>query len=185
MKKPLVIIIFLVVLLPSAVSQLNSSVSIKSLQKFISKKCNTCIITEISNKNFNSKLNGRFFQISNNKKLNNYAYLGRVYSCKSNGCNANSSSSGSSEYFDYYVVFNLNFQIKRISIFNYQATHGHAVCARSWLKQFYSYKGDKQLHVGKNIDAISGATISSNAFTIDIQKVYSKLPYIKEMNLAK
>ncbi|MCK4920537.1 MAG: FMN-binding protein [Bacteroidales bacterium] len=53
---------------------------------------------------------------------------------------------------------------------NYQATHGQEVTSPGWLKQFVGYDGIKSLVVGREIDAISGATISADAITMNLQR---------------
>lgn len=50
------------------------------------------------------------------------------------------------------------------------ATHGHEVSAKGWLKQFIGYNGNESLQVGKNVDAIIGATISVYGITRDIKE---------------
>ncbi len=51
------------------------------------------------------------------------------------------------------------------------ATHGQEITARGWLKQFIGYNGSESLKVDKNIDTISGATISVYAITSDIKLI--------------
>jgi Na+-translocating ferredoxin:NAD+ oxidoreductase RnfG subunit len=60
--------------------------------------------------------------------------------------------------------------VVQVKVFNYQATHGQEITAKSWLKQFIGYQGQKELKVNKDIDSISGATISTYAITEDINK---------------
>ena len=180
MKKLLVLVICLVAILPSVVSQLNISVNTKNLQKFVVKTCKPCTIKEVGvDKTINTPLQGKFFYINKSKTPIEYAYIGRVNSCRADGCDINGNKNGVFEYFDYFVIFNLDYQITKITIFNYQATHGHEVCAPTWLKQFYGYNGEKKLVVGKDIDAISGATTSVNSFTTDIQEVCKQVRFIK------
>jgi len=57
-----------------------------------------------------------------------------------------------------------------VRVFNYQATHGQEVSAKGWLRQFDGYDGSTVLKVGKDIDAISGATISVYGITRDVQE---------------
>ncbi|MFO7723182.1 MAG: hypothetical protein R6V49_08180 [Bacteroidales bacterium] len=40
--------------------------------------------------------------------------------------------------------------------------------AKRWLRQFIGYNGTSELVVGKNEDAISGATVSVQGITADI-----------------
>lgn len=126
--------------------------------------------------------NGKLFYIMDAQEQKNNIYIGRVYSCRAGGCSINNSANqeGNAEYFDYMIMFNSSRSIKRVYVYSYKATHGHEVTAKSWLKQFNDYTGDSELSVGKNIDAISGATISVYAITDDITYVVEQ---IKRMTL--
>ena len=96
-----------------------------------------------------------------------YIYIGRVNSCRTGSCSVDEDLA---EYFDYIILFNKDKSVVQVKIFNYQATHGQEITAKSWLKQFIGYQGQKKLKVNKNIDSISGATISTYAITEDINK---------------
>lgn len=100
-----------------------------------------------------------------------YIYVGRVNSCRTGGCSSSNSVSSdlSHEFFDYFIFFNSKGEIIKAKVFNYQATHGQEITANSWLKQFSGFDGASNLKVGKNIDAISGATVSVYAITNDIR----------------
>jgi hypothetical protein len=118
-------------------------------------------------------MNGKFFKLigENNIKLNKYAYIGRVNSCRAGGCSISREiePEAETEYFDYFILFDENLNVEMVRIFNYQATHGHEVTAKGWLKQFIGFSGTSSLEVGKNVDGISGATISVYAITYDVQ----------------
>lgn len=118
-----------------------------------------------------SSISGKYFEIERENERNfKYIYVGRVNSCRAGGCSIsnNSSQAGSAEYFDYFMLFDKNLKVKNVKVFNYQATHGQEITARGWLKQFIGFDGNEKMTVGKNIDAVSGATISVNAITDDI-----------------
>ena len=116
--------------------------------------------------------NGKFFKIINNTKdySLSYMYVGRVNSCRAGGCSINNqhNDNDQSEYFDYFILFDKSLSVKLVKVFNYQATHGQEVTSAGWLRQFIGYNGSKNLNVGKEVDAISGATISVNGITADI-----------------
>ncbi|MFC2124269.1 FMN-binding protein [Bacteroidota bacterium] len=102
-----------------------------------------------------------------------YIYQNRVYSCHQGGCSVTSNPGNSdkeylSEFFDYFAVLDTDARVMKIDVYNYQATHGQEICSNGWLKQFVGFSGSEQLIYGKNIQAISGATISANAITYDI-----------------
>jgi Na+-translocating ferredoxin:NAD+ oxidoreductase RnfG subunit len=115
-------------------------------------------------------INGKYF-LTNNISHYQYIYVGRVNSCRAGGCSITNdiSENGISEYFDYFILFDANKTVQKVKVFNYQATHGHEITAKSWLKQFIGYNGSVQLQVNKNIDALSGATISVYAITADVE----------------
>ena len=51
------------------------------------------------------------------------------------------------------------------------ATHGQEVMNKGWLGQFEGYRYGKRLRYGKNIDAVTGATISANNILKEIKKI--------------
>ncbi len=117
-------------------------------------------------------INGKYFLIKEDIENNyRYIYVGRVNSCRAGGCSipGEMANSAESEYFDYYILFNENKTVEAVKVFNYQATHGQEITARGWLKQFLGYDGSEPLVVDKNIDTISGATISVYAITVDVE----------------
>ena len=120
---------------------------------------------------------GKYFIYTNAKPVS-YSFVGRVYSCRTEGCSSNddhSSSSNNSEFFDYFILFDSSGKILSVQVFNYEATHGQEITLKSWLNQFVGYTGSKKLTVGKEIDAISGATTSVYAITNDIVDKTTKL----------
>ncbi len=120
------------------------------------------------------ELQGKFFRILNNSEISEvkYVFVGRVNSCRAGGCSnsGNSPANMESEYFDYYIFFDSAKTVKQVEVFNYQATHGYEITAKGWLKQFAGFSGKDSLVINKDIDGISGATISVYAITSDIQE---------------
>lgn len=114
-------------------------------------------------------IQGKFFKILDYNSIIAYTYIGRVNSCRSGGCFPSNNQHSSFEYFDYLFILDTTFTVKKVKVFNYQATHGQEICSKNWLKQFINYNGKENLVVGKNIDAIAGATISAHSITFDIQ----------------
>ncbi len=121
-----------------------------------------------------------------------FTYIGRIYSCRMGGCGLSeghdeASADENFEYFDYYIIFNQSLEVEKIRVYNYQATHGHEVSGKGWLKQFVGYSGETKLEYGKNIDSISGATISANAITYNVQEssryLALLLPILENANL--
>jgi hypothetical protein len=128
------------------------------------------------------RIQGKFFEISTDENRYKYIYTGRVNSCRAGGCKIPGETPGdeASEYFDYFILFDRTKSVQAVKVFNYQATHGYEITSRGWLKQFIGYDGSQSLEVSKNIDAISGATISVRAITADVE---IKTEILKELKL--
>ncbi|KJF43290.1 FMN-binding protein [Draconibacterium sediminis] len=129
------------------------------------------------------EINGKYFLVTeNNENAYRYIYIGRVNSCRAGGCSVvhESLTTLDSEYFDYYILFDENKTVQAVKVYNYQATHGHEITAKGWLKQFIGFNGSGSLKVDKNIDAISGATISVYAITADVE---NKTALLKNLQL--
>jgi len=134
-------------------------------------------------------IQGKYFIIEDTKSVNHFKfmYVGRVNSCRAGGCSISIDTieNFETEYFDYFILFNSDADIQVVRIFNYAATHGHEVSSKGWLKQFDGYNGADTLIVGKNVDAISGATISVYGIIEDVQvKTHILKDLIKNLKLA-
>ncbi len=120
-----------------------------------------------------AELQGKFYSVSRGGEVSpvKYVYVGRVNSCRAGGCSnaGNTSVNVESEYFDYFIFFDSTKTVQLIEVYNYQATHGYEITAKGWLKQFIGFSGKDTLLVNKDIDGISGATISVFAITEDVQ----------------
>ena len=123
------------------------------------------------------------YRLDNQAETVGFLLLRRGLGCKIGGC-GNASDQGTGqicssdgtayEYFDYTVLLDTNLTILKIAVVDYPGDYGYEITSKGWLKQFVGYKGSK-LTYGKNIDAISGATISANSLTVDIMAVHSML----------
>lgn len=114
---------------------------------------------------------GKFFRLQDTSiTAFRFIYVGRVNSCRVNGCSIKQEGedTGSSEFFDYFILFDRSKTVRLVRVFNYQATHGQEITSKGWLRQFAGHDGSQALQVDKNIDAISGATISVYAITEDV-----------------
>lgn len=121
-----------------------------------------------------AELQGKFYSVPKGGEVSpvKYVYVGRVNSCRAGGCciTGNTSVNGESEYFDYFIFFDSTKTVSLIEVYNYHATHGYEITAKGWLKQFVGFSGKDTLLVNKDIDGISGATISVFAITEDVQE---------------
>ncbi len=149
----------------------------KSVQKTF--ESNDVFLDEISGSNPQNENEQKFFRVktAHQSAPKGYLHIGRVNTCRAGGCDSPSTfnETNASEYFDYFILFDEKLIVNNIRIFNYQASHGHEITARGWLKQFWGFNGRDTLKVGKDIDGISGATVSVYAITTDVQYKTKKL----------
>jgi len=70
----------------------------------------------------------------------------------------------------YLTCFNMDGQLINAHIVKYREDYGYEVGNRRWLNQFLGLDASSDYKVGKNIDGISGATISVNSVTRGINR---------------
>jgi len=75
------------------------------------------------------------------------------------------SSKGKNDYFDYMVIFDQELIIKKVVVLVYRSTYGGEIMSRSWLKQFIGKSKGVAMEIDKDIDSISGATLSAPSIT--------------------
>jgi len=147
----------------------------EELLKSIEKKWpGSQVITKNEHKNHVTE----FYSIVQNNQQIAIAYAKRVKSCRAGGCNQplnTQYNTNDDEYFDYFAILTNSYSILEVKVYNYQSSHGEEICSKSWLKQFKGFDGMKKLRYGKEIDALSGATISGRALTLDIENTIPRL----------
>lgn len=145
---------------------------IKSINKAVKKIWKTDAFEIIRDENINCNGNGCWYKLIFTEEKVGQLYIGRVNSCKSGGCEINTMGLDTSfEYFDYMLFTDDKGVILWVKIFNYQATQGHEVMSRGWLNQFKGMSSKQKIEMDRDVESISGATVSANAITVDIQNV--------------
>ncbi len=81
------------------------------------------------------------------------------------------SSKGKNDYFDYMVIFDKELVIKKVKVLIYRSTYGGEIMSRSWLKQFIGKTNGQEMTMNKDIDGISGATLSAPSITQGIKEL--------------
>lgn len=138
----------------------------KKMKKEISKVYKTEDFTLESLKTDKLKdINGDLFIIHYQEKVA-YCYLGKVFTSRSQADN-----NEDSEFFQYLILYNKEKTIEKVKILRYEAAYGREITSRSWLRQFKGYSGKEKLRIGKEIDGMSGATLSSEGITKDIKQI--------------
>lgn len=98
---------------------------------------------------------------------------------KNRGYVLSTEAKGRYDYFDYSVYYSENLHVKGLIVTIYRSNHGAAICQRKWLSQFKGYDGE-ELRLGKEIDAISGATFSAESMVEDIQRCFALMKGLKD-----
>jgi len=78
---------------------------------------------------------------------------------------------GKSSFIKYFVAITPDGKIHSIEIMSYRGEKGSEVRHEIFKKQFAGKSVDSNINVGSDINAISGATISSQAITKGIRKI--------------
>ncbi len=78
----------------------------------------------------------------------------------------------------FLIMFNENKEVIHSSIIKYRESYGGEISGKNWLAQFIGMEQDSLYKYGKEIDGITGATLSVKSFTKGISKLSLLLPYI-------
>ena len=107
-----------------------------------------------------------YWNISNNDTTIAYALMDNVL--------------GKSMPITFLVILNNEGNILASEVIKYREAYGGEVGNKNWLAQFTHFSDTSDFKLGKNIDGISGATISVNSLTKGIQKIAVLFPLIKD-----
>ena len=77
--------------------------------------------------------------------------------------------------FDFMVLFNPNKSINKVRVLIYREQHGGEIASKRWLKQFEGKTIKNTKTLNKEVDGISGATLSCNAITKEIKNSLIKI----------
>ena len=78
----------------------------------------------------------------------------------------------------YLTCFNMDGQLINAHIVKYREDYGYEVGNKRWLNQFIGLGVNSDFIIGKNIDGISGATISVNSVTRGINRSAIIIEYL-------
>lgn len=104
---------------------------------------------------------GDFYKIIDSNQLLGYAFIGTAPS--------------KTDTFEYLVVFDLSLIIKKVNVLVYREDYGGEIGSNRWLRQFVGKARSTDLAVGKNIAAISGATISVYSMTNAVNQLLNEM----------
>ena len=90
---------------------------------------------------------------------------------------------GKSQPITFLVIFSPTGKIIRVDVIRYREPYGGAVGSRNWLNQFTGKSGSDGFKVDKDIDSITGATISVNSVTRGVYKLTLMMEHIISENV--
>ena len=112
------------------------------------------------------------FTINRLQEQLGFLVINKSQGCHIGGCDGIALDENAKyENFWYAVVFDNNHQILQIKVLEYTSEYGYEICAKNWLKQFQGYKGCNLTYGSKEVDAISGATVSAQSIVMDISNL--------------
>ena len=78
---------------------------------------------------------------------------------------------GKHEFITYAVSINPDGTVKRVEVLEYRESYGFEVADPKWLNQFVAKSAGSTLKLGKDVENISGATLSSKHLTDGVKRV--------------
>ena len=86
---------------------------------------------------------------------------------------------GKSMPITFMVILNTDGDIINANVIKYREAYGSEVGNKGWLQQFFNLNNNSGYNIGKEIDGISGATISVKSMSKGIQKIATLYPLIR------
>ncbi|AOW19650.1 FMN-binding protein [Urechidicola croceus] len=127
----------------------------------ISDEINATLATKIEENNL--------FKIFKDSTLVGYAFVDKAPS--------------KTDEFDYLVLFDTEFIITKSKVLTYHEDYGSEIGSKRWLKQFIGKNKDVELQYGKDIIAISGATISARSMTVAINNLLKSITILNQQQI--
>ena len=85
--------------------------------------------------------------------------------------------------FDFAVVFSDDLEILNSKVLIYREQHERQIGSKRWLKQFFGMTPSSRPELGKDIDGISGATISVSSMTNAINELLVDVEYLSSKGI--
>ena len=146
------------------ISQFDVDVSINMHTLKLDAKLKALVQNKVKQRFYRDEL--YYWNISNNDTTIAYALIDNVL--------------GKSMPITFLVILNNEGNILASEVIKYREAYGSEVGNKNWLAQFTHFSDTTDFKVGKNIDGISGATISVNSLSKGIQKMAVLFPFIKD-----
>jgi len=85
--------------------------------------------------------------------------------------------------FTFMVFLSYDLNVLLVRVLDYNEIHGVEITNKGWLSQFIGFNPESQIQYQGNVDAISGATISSKSITVAIRELLQKARKLKEAGI--
>lgn len=92
---------------------------------------------------------------------------------------------GKEHEFEYAMIVDTSLKILRVSVLSYPDSNGMAVTGQDWLSGFGRFSSDSLPCYGKNVDALSGATVSGKSLTASVSESLQMLKKLKDYRLLR
>ena len=145
-------------------SQFPQDVTISMNTLKLNKKNKKSVQNQVKQAFFSDQL--YFWKISQNDTIIAYAFLDNV--------------KGKSMPITFMVILNKNGTIINSSVIKYRESYGGEIGNRRWLEQFNKKNKKSSYEPGKEIDGITGATISVNSLSKGIRKIVLLFDQVKD-----
>ena len=146
------------------ISQFDVDVSINMHTLIIDAELKALVQNRVRQRFYRDEL--YYWTISNNDTTIAYALMDNVL--------------GKSMPITFLVLVDIDGKIMNTKVIKYREAYGGEVGNKNWLAQFTHFSDTSDFKVGKNIDGISGATISVSSLTKGVQKMALLFPLIKD-----
>lgn len=85
--------------------------------------------------------------------------------------------------FIHMTIFDENLKVHNVDVLRYPENYGSEICSKRFLKQFIGKYNGEDCEYSKNIDGISGATISSKSIILSVKKQSKNIVKLKQNKL--
>lgn len=85
--------------------------------------------------------------------------------------------------FTFLVVYNPDLSIKHVEVLEYRENYGGEISSKRFLKQFQGITGTEEIIIGKDIDGISGATISVKSIVRGVRILNEQMMELRNLGL--
>lgn len=109
------------------------------------------------------------YELKVDQKLKAYAYLGAAPSKERD--------------FDFTILFTPELEIKKVKVLIYRESFGREIETDRWLRQFEGMTPESSVKFEKDIDGITGATISARSMTRAVEKALQIINALNQANL--